>query len=274
VSISVVLPKAAAQLLGQPCKVTAVLAGAVARIATTSGEEFVVKQHLNRPLHEREVHAYRCWTRALGASTPRLVAVDDPAMIIVTSALPGGPGSGDLTPFVHRQAGALLRRFHDAEPPCALTWFRDWLRKRAGHWTSRAAMLLSAADARIIDSHLAALSRMGVPTGGPCHLDFQPRNWLIGRSGDVSLIDFEHARIDLPARDLVRLRFRIWAGRPDLRDAFLDGYGRPLTHAEDQLIWHLGALDALTALARGHENADPELTAAGRTTLRMLREQP
>ena len=48
-------------------------------------------------------------------------------------------------------------------------------------------------------------------------------------AGDVSLIDFEHARINLPARDFVRLRFRIWAARPDLRDAFLDGYGRPLT---------------------------------------------
>jgi hypothetical protein len=59
-----------------------------------------------------------------------------------------------------------------------------------------------------------------------------------------------------------------------LRDAFLDGYGRPLTPAEDQLIWHLGALDALTALARGYENADPELTAAGRNTLRQLRDQP
>jgi hypothetical protein len=64
------------------------------------------------------------------------------------------------------------------------------------------------------------------------------------------------------------------AGRPDLQDAFLDGYGRPLSPAEDQLIWHLGALDALTALARGRQNADLELVAVGRDTLRQLREEP
>ncbi len=269
-----ILREAATRLLG-PCDVTAVLAEAVVRVATASGEELVVKQHLSKPLHDREVHAYRTWTSALGPSAPALIAVDGQAMILITAALPGSSArDSDLTPSVHQQAGALLRRLHDAEPLADLAWFRGWLDDRAERWTSRAAPLLSADDARIIEAHLDALSRLPIPRGGPCHLDFQPRNWLISPSGAVSLIDFEHARIDLPARDLVRLRFRTWPGRPDLRDAFLDGYGRPLTPAEDQLIWHLGALDALTALARGHENADPGLTAAGRATLQQLRQQP
>jgi hypothetical protein len=165
-------------------------------------------------------------------------------------------------------------RTGDTEAARNLTGFHDWLRDRGRHWTHRAAMLLPPADARTIDAHLAALSLIRVPRGVPCHLDFQPRNWLVTTSGDVSLVDFEHARVDLPARDLVRLRFRIWPDQPALRDAFLDGYGRPLTPDEDQLIWHLGALDALTAITRGHEKADPELAAAGRATLRQLREQP
>jgi hypothetical protein len=270
---STVLHGVAARLLGS-CTVTAVLGPAVARVATESGDEFVVKQHATRSKHEREVHAYRHWAGALGSSAPALKAVDDPAMVIITSPLPGHVHSGDLPASAHRQAGALLRRFHDAEPPSDLPWFRGWLRDRAAHWSGQAATLLSAADAAVIIRHLAALAKANVPPGGPCHLDFQPRNWLISRSGDVSVIDFEHARIDLPARDFVRLRFRIWAARPDLRDAFLDGYGRPLTEAEDQVVWHLGAIDALTALARGHETADPELTASGRATLRQLREQP
>lgn len=266
------LLKAAARLLG-PCEVTAFLADAVARVATASGEEFVVKQHLTRLLYEREVNAYRRWTSALGSSAPTLIATDGPAMITITSALPGrSPGPADLTAPAYRQAGALLRRFHEAEPASDLTWFPGWLQERASHWSSRAGPLLPTTDVRVIHSHLDALSQMGIPRGGPCHLDFQPRNWLIGNTGDVSLIDFEHARTDLPVRDLVRLRFRAWAGQPHLRDAFLDGYGRPLTQAEDQLIWHLGAIDALTALARGHENSDPQLTAAGRATLRQLRD--
>ncbi|HEY2265353.1 MAG TPA: NUDIX domain-containing protein [Streptosporangiaceae bacterium] len=113
---------------------------------------------------------------------------------------------------------------------------------------------------------MAAVGQLGIVSGQPCHLDFQPRNWLIGRQGGVSVVDFEHARIDLPARDLVCLRFRLWPGRPDLRDAFLDGYGGPLSPAEDRLTWHLGALDALTAFARGYENADADLVAVGRDT--------
>jgi len=58
------LRQAAARLLG-PCELIAVLTGKVIRVEAASGGEFVVKQHLNRTLHEREVHAYRHWTSAL-----------------------------------------------------------------------------------------------------------------------------------------------------------------------------------------------------------------
>jgi hypothetical protein len=194
-------------------------------------------------------------------------------MVMVTSVLPGQVHTNDLPALVHHQAGALLRSFHDAEPPRALPWFRAWLHDRATHWRSRAASFLSADETAAISRHLAAMADTEIPPGGPCHLDFQPRNWLVSVSGDVSLIDFEHARIDLPARDFVRLRFRIWASRPHLRDAFFDGYGRSLTRTEHELICHLGAIDALTALARGHETADPELTAVGHATLQQLQEQ-
>jgi Ser/Thr protein kinase RdoA (MazF antagonist) len=113
--------------------------------------------------------------------------------------------------------------------------YRDWLWERAAQWASRAAPLLTPDDKAVIRDHLAAIGQADIPSGGPCHLDFQPRNWLVSSPGDVSVIDFEHARIDLPARDLVRLRFRTWPGHPDLRDAFLDGYGRPLSPTEDRL---------------------------------------
>lgn len=269
---SVGLHAATVRLLG-PCVLAAVLGPTAARVITASGEQVVVKRHATRAKHEREVHAYRHWTGSLGSSAPVLIAVDDHAMIIATSAIAGQALAGDLPTQAHRQAGALLRRFHAAEPRRSLPWFHDWLSNRAAHWHRQVAALLPAADIAVIDSHVTALAYADIPPGGPCHLDFQPRNWLIGTSGDVSLIDFEHARIDLPLRDLVRLRFRIWPERPDLRDAFLDGYGRLLTQAEDQLIWRLGAIDALTALARGHQTADPELTKAGHATLCQLREQ-
>jgi aminoglycoside phosphotransferase (APT) family kinase protein len=164
----------------------------------------------------------------------------------------------------------LLRRFHDAEPCRELPWFRDWLLGRARYWSSRARNLLPPADFAVIADLLAALGRLAIPPGCPCHLDFQPRNWLVSRAGSLAIIDFEHARIDLPARDFVRLHFRVWPQRPDLRDAFFDGYGRPLTDVEDELIRHLGALDVVTSLVRGNETRDPQLTAFGRSTLRQL----
>jgi Ser/Thr protein kinase RdoA (MazF antagonist) len=271
-TITPALREAARRMLG-PCEVTAIVGTAVARVTVASGEKFVVKQHRGRVKHDREVYAYRHWTRVLGSSAPSLVAIDTPAMIVITTALPGQPYPGEGTAAIFRQAGALLRRFHDAGPPSELVWFHDWLQDRARYWTSQAGTLLSGADAGVVTSHLAALCEGPVPRGSPCHLDFQPRNWLVNQAGDVSLIDFEHSRIDLTARDFVRLRFRIWAARPDLQHAFFDGYGRPLTEAEDELVWHLGALDALTGLARGHQTGDRELTASGLATLRQLRDR-
>jgi hypothetical protein len=268
-TVTPALREAAVRLLGT-CEVTAIMGPAVARVTAASGAGFVIKQHGSRTKHEREVHAYRHWTRALGSSAPELVAVDDPAIIIITTALPGKPCLGAGTAAMFHQAGALLRRFHDVEPSIEVPWFRDWLQDRGRHWNSQAGTLLSDADAGVVASHLAALCEGPILRGGPCHLDFQPRNWLVSQSGDVSLIDFEHSRIDLTARDFVRLRFRVWATRPDLQGAFFHGYGRPLTKDEDELVWHLGALDALTALVRGHQTGAQELTASGLATLRQL----
>ena len=269
---SALLLEVAEQLLGS-CEVAAVLGDGVLRVRDAHSQEFIVKQHGTRSKHDREVHAYRHWTASLGPSAPRLIAADSAAMTIVITTLPGQPCSDDPAAAIHHQAGALLRRFHDTEPPRRLPWFPGWLDDRVRHWTSQAKTLLTAEDAAVVDSHLSALRTIGVPYGFPCHLDFQPRNWLVDESGNLALIDFEHARTDLPARDFVRLRFRVWPSRPDLHDAFFNGYGRRLTDAEDELVWHLGALDALTALARGRQTSDPALTTAGRATFRQLRER-
>ena len=105
-----------ARLIG-PCEITEILGPAVARISARGGEEYVVKKHADRDKHDREVHAYQHWIPALGSSAPQLVAVDAQALIIVTTALDGRPYPGPLTAAAHHHAGAILRRFHDAEPP-------------------------------------------------------------------------------------------------------------------------------------------------------------
>jgi hypothetical protein len=262
--------EAAARLMG-PCEVMQALGPAVARISARSGEEYVVKKHADRDKHDREVHAYRYWTPALGSSAPRLVAADAPALTIVTTALDARPYPGPLTAAAHHHAGTILRRFHDAAPPRPLPGYRDWLRDRAAYWTARAASFINAADLGNATAHLTALQQAADPDGVPCHLDFQPRNWLLGPAGHLYLVDFEHARTDLPLRDLVRLRFRVWPAHPDLKDAFLNGYGHDLTSSDTETLQHLGALDALTAIARGNQNHDAQLIQYAQSTLRQLR---
>ncbi|MFJ8804429.1 hypothetical protein [Streptomyces sp. NPDC102487] len=76
------------------------------------------------------------------------------------------------------------------------------------------------------------------------------------------MIDLERSEPGPAVRDLVRLS-DAWQGRPDLLAAFLAGYGRPLTPAEQARL----VIDSVSAIAYG----DPELVERGRRTLARLR---
>jgi len=271
VTIAQALRATAARLIG-PCELTEMLGPAVARISGHHGREFIVKRHASQVKHDREVHAYRNWTDSLGPAAPALVAVDAPTRTIIIAAVPGQQCQGPVTAQTHQRAGEILRRFHEAEPPRRLFGYRDWLRDRSAHWLGKARPFMGGQDRAAAAAHLDALLPTAVRAGVPCHLDFQERNWLMDQDGNVYLIDFEHARTDLWLRDLVRLRFRVWPGRPDLQDAFFTGYGHDLSDADAETLSHLGALDALTAIARGHQTSDTALIEHGHATLKQLRE--
>lgn len=260
----------AAALIG-PCEVTQLLGPAVARVTASNRRQYVVKRHTSQDKHDREIHAYRHWTAALGSAAPELIAADPRTRTIITTALPGvGPGTGTPAATAHHRAGTLLRQFHAAEPPRPLPEYRTWLQGRAEHWLGKARPFLAAPALAAVTAHLAALQETAAPAAVPCHLDFQDRNWLHNQAGNLYLIDFEHARTDHPLRDLVRLRFRTWPGRPDLQDAFLAGYGQDLTADDNRMLLHFGALDAITAIARGHQKGDAHLIESGHATLRQL----
>jgi len=267
------LLNAASRLLG-PCE-TARFAGgqvpgAVLRVRDRTGREFIVKRHCSMEQYHREVAAYRTWAPALADRAPALVAADPGARVIVITAIPGRPCPEPGSPSEHRQAGALLRLLHEAEPARRLTGFRQWLDHRVRSWRERADPLLAPADRALIDRHLSVLARFDAPLGGPAHLDYQPRNWLADRDGTLRVIDFEHARIDVQARDFVRLAFRYWSGRAGLRAAFLAGYGRELTSSEWQIVESCAAIDVVTALGRGVATGNHQLTSHGQATLRLL----
>ena len=62
-------------------------------------------------------------------------------------------------------------------------------------------------------------------------------------------------------RDLVRLVYCPWDGRPDLRED-LAGYGRALTSEEDETLFCYAVIDALSGLRGAWPTATTRLSAA------------
>ena len=128
-------------------------------------------------------------------------------MAIITSALPGQCISGDLQ---RRPTARPAQCSAASTMPSRQANFRGFLTgSTTGQPLERSGRdTLSADDAAVIGSHLAALARR-VPPGPHATWTSSRATGSVKESGDLSLIDFEHARINLPARDFVRLRFRI-----------------------------------------------------------------
>lgn len=86
------------------------------------------------------------------------------------------------------------------------------------------------------------------------------------------MIDFEHSRPDLWFLDLQRLWTDLWLERPDLRNAFLTGYGRYRSEDEEELLKRLAALEALTTVVWAREHSDCAIEEQGRRTLDRLKD--
>jgi Ser/Thr protein kinase RdoA (MazF antagonist) len=223
----------------------------VLRASTAEHGEVIVKPHRSRQRHTQEVHAYQTWVPTLGDRAPRLLAAtDDPPAIVIT-AVPGVPlDQRRLAPEAeqdaYRQAGRLLKTLHAAGPPRLKPDWTTWLAERSEYWICQAGDRITPSYQAEVRAHMRALQALAPLPTVPCHLDFMPRNMIHDDDGLLRLIDFEHSRYDLPARDLVRVATRIWPLRPDLHTSFLDEYGQ-LGVVDREVLEHCAHLDALTA---------------------------
>lgn len=245
-------------------------------VADSLDRRYVVKQHHNAARFEQEVRAYSTYLTAMRDITAALVAYDVSDQTLLLSHLPGSDADGiGLTirqeSLVHHRAGAALRRLHDsAYTSKSAEQIGSGLARRMRQWTQRAdhTGLISHNERRRLDAWARCLSHTEMEAA-VCHLDYQPRNWRLHRD-ELFIIDFEHARPDARIRDFARLQHRYWVSHPHLRDAFFSGYGRTLSDAEDQRLHLFGAIEAVTALVRGHETGDAALSAHGRALLNRL----
>ncbi|OEJ35127.1 NUDIX domain-containing protein [Streptomyces subrutilus] len=242
------------------------------RITGADGGVWYLKRHRTARFHEREVAAYRTWVPALGARAPRLVAADTRARAVVITALAGRSPNGLLLDpadevRVQHELGRLTSALHrcgperPAGPSAALGRVQRHLREARPH--------LADGDEDLVLALARVYGDLPQPLSVPTHGDLQYRNVLLAEDGELRLFDFERSEYATATRDMARLS-DTWTGRPDLRAAFLDGYGRPLTPTEELRLDCETAFDAVSGIAYGTAHDDPEVAERGRRTLLRL----
>ncbi|MEV7794123.1 phosphotransferase [Streptomyces sp. NPDC087512] len=252
------------------------------------GGTWYVKVHPSERFHGREVRGLRTWAPELGAAAPRLVAADETLRAVVLTAVPGRPLHGTaLTPrqerLVFRRIGALARRIHRSRPARPAPAGSGPAIAKADRHLAAARALLRPGDEEFVRDLVRRAGRLQPLEWVETHGDLQLRNILYdagGAAGEeddddmlVAVVDLERSEPGPAVRDLVRLS-DAWDGRPDLYEAFLTGYGRLLTAAEDARLVIDTALDAVSGIAYGAAHGDPELVERGRRTLSRLRAEP
>jgi Ser/Thr protein kinase RdoA (MazF antagonist) len=241
-------------------------ASVVLRLRDAGGGRWVVKRHRERGRYAAELAAYQEWVPGMGECAPRLRGHDDEGQLLVLSALSGEPAwPGDVAS--HRRAGGALRLLHEAEPGVAWDDFQMAKLAEFEDLAPRASQALPVDVVDFVLTRILALAELEkAPVRVPCHRDYTPRNWLVDGER-LYVLDFEFARPDVWVSDLARLDSGAWRGRPELRAAFLEGYGR-VPDAEDEVMY--GACAALTAIwlvVTGRECGRPALEGENRRIL-------
>jgi Ser/Thr protein kinase RdoA (MazF antagonist) len=250
------------------------------RVTGLTGDHYV-KVAPKPILYTRETCAYRVAVPHLGHdNAPVLRDSSAQLLALVLTAVDGEPLNEEEPPArrraAHRQAGRLLRRFHDAMTgtlvqPEADRVVENTLAGLDKH-LAEAGDHLSAAEAEMLRHLVSALPGCGpLPTGWR-HGDFWERN-LLWNGRHCALIDFERSEPGPLVTDFVKLATSLWPDHPELRTALSEGYGRPLSETEERALTALAAADAASALAYGPRHGAPVVTARGRRTAeRMLQE--
>ncbi len=269
-----------------PCRVWDV------RGPSTTGAVIVKQFRSDRAFHQ-ERHAYQRWLPHLSQETASLISAHPaPLRALVFTRLAAEPlhhitrddlpGAATLERAANHRAGAFLRALHSLpEPDPDPLPLADAITQRYAAWLARVLPCVDAdTHARLTNLPFACDPELFVGAlRVPCHRDFTPSNWLIActpvghpprRLTDFFVVDFEHAHLDCPLFDMVKLWTELWGDRPDLEESFFTGYGRRLTTHEQAQLAMLAALHAMATVAWAAEHADPHYAAAGRHALRRV----
>ncbi|WP_369228488.1 phosphotransferase enzyme family protein (plasmid) [Streptomyces sp. R39] len=252
------------------------------QLTLPSDVRFFLKVSPRPVMYERETLALRHAVPALGAGrAPQLRASSAEHLALLLTAVPGLPLTQlTLTPAeearAHRQGGELLARLHAAgdltgprraEAEQALQAAADGAERHLREAGDR----VTPAEQKVVRDLAEQLRSLPPLPLAFIHGDAWERNLLWSKDlGQAGWIDFERARFAAAVQDVVPMACGTWADRPDLRAAWLQGYGRDLTPEEQHALTCLAALDAVSCLVWGPKFDDPQVTARGWRTLDRL----
>lgn len=239
----------------------------VRRVQLPAGGSWILKEVTLCREWRAEDHAYRHWVPAVEDRAPTMLASHEELGALVVSEVSGRHPRG-AGPAVHRQAGALLRRLHEARPARKQSASdRELAAERLERLIVEAGDVLTRSELSFVRAQADRLAALPLGHVIPCHGDYRPHNWLLDGSGTLRMIDFGKARWNLPAWDLGKLFLRPWWRRPRLASAFLEGYGRPLHAEEAEFIQARMAVDALSHAAFGAARRSERHVCFGRSRL-------
>jgi hypothetical protein len=257
----------------------------VLRIQDASGTIWFLKHHGDSARYRAELTAYHKWVPALQDAAPWLRAFDDSLEAMILSAAPGegaswpaSEGSGSAADQlaeqgVQHEAGKILRRLHETQPALAWPDFAAVKLEEFDRLRPAAAALLRPSELDLARAQIAALADIPAPVRVPCHHDYTPRNWLV-QNGALYVIDFEWSGLDARVADFARLHLGVWASRPDLKEAFLSGYGWALSLTDREILHGCAVLTAVWLLVKAHETRQPSFEDASRISLLRIIGRP
>ncbi|MFD7663168.1 phosphotransferase [Streptomyces sp. NPDC059788] len=245
-------------------------------LTRADASRFFLKVAPTAARYTRETHAYRHAVPALGhAHAPVLVDSDPGALALLLTAAPGLDATAQAAGRTerYRQAGALLRRLHDAGGAAPAGGADRWAADRRAAAEEQVAALtavgaLDAAERRLVLDRAAVLHLLPPLPAAFLHGDLREDHLLWDAAGArLALVGFAQARGGCAAEDLVRMAYGPWQRDRALGAAFLRGYGRELTDAERYALPTLAALDAVGVMACGVRHGDEEAVARARGVL-------
>ncbi|MGW2229526.1 aminoglycoside phosphotransferase family protein [Streptomyces formicae] len=238
--------------------------------------------------YEREVTGYAYAARVLAPhEAPRLLAADPGLQAIMSSPLPGRVVRGlPLAPaverHVHHLAGNVLRRWHDHSDP-APPQDREAIRASMKAQASEAAACLESTGAHLDTAQRslvrAVCGELPELAEGLAvvyrHGDYSTRNWLWDPQPDHGghghgLIDFAMSQHGIAVEEFVWLCGALWVPRPDLKAAYLAGYGRALSATEERVLRLLTTRLGVSYLHSGLAKHRPDLVERGKLILTRM----